>query len=146
MYEWLFVGAVSLSPIAELRASIPLGIILGLPPAILIPYAIAINCLAFFPIYFCLEILYERFLHRFGIIRKIVKKTHSRAAEKIKKWGELGLLLFVAIPLPGTGVWTATLIAWLFGLKWKQSFAVISLGAIIAGIIVSIITLGIVAL
>ena len=146
MHEWLWVGLLSLSPVAELRASIPFGLFLGLPSGILIPYAILLNCLSFFPIYFGLQLLYERVFSRFRFARRIVERTHLKARSRIERWGEIGLIFFVAIPLPGTGVWTATLIAWLFGLDWKKSFLVISLGAVLAGCLVSAVALGLLSL
>jgi uncharacterized membrane protein len=55
----------------------------------------------------------------------------------IEKYEEIGLMAFVAIPLPGTGAWTGVLIAFLFGLDFKKSLLIIAIGVFIAGIIVS---------
>jgi uncharacterized membrane protein len=62
--------------------------------------------------------------------------------EKYSDWEMLGLMFFVAVPLPGTGVYTGTFLAFLLGLNRKWSFFAIALGAAIAGIIVSLITIG----
>ena len=56
----------------------------------------------------------------------------------------LGLALFVAVPLPVTGVYTATILAWLLGIDWKKAFPPIGLGTVVAGIIVLLITLGVI--
>ena len=61
--------------------------------------------------------------------------------DKIDKYGIWGLLLFVAIPLPGTGGWTGALLASLLQLDKKKSFGVISIGVFIAGLIISVLSL-----
>ena len=76
------------------------------------------------------------------IVTKLEKKTLSKR-EQLDKYGYWGLLLFVGIPLPGTGAWTGALLAVLLYLDKKKSFIVISLGVIIAGIIMSILSYGI---
>lgn len=70
--------------------------------------------------------------------RKVLSKR-----DKIDKYGYLGLLLFVGIPLPGTGAWTGSALAVLLGLNRKKSFVVILLGVLLAGIIMSILSYGI---
>jgi len=76
------------------------------------------------------------------IVNKLEKKTLSKS-EQINKYGYLGLLLFVGIPLPGTGAWTGTLLAVLLHLDKKKSFVFIALGVLLAGIIMSILSYGI---
>ena len=76
------------------------------------------------------------------IVTKLEKKTLSKR-EQLDKYGYLGLLLFVGIPLPGTGAWTGTLLAVLLKLDKKKSFIAISLGVLLAGIIMSILSYGI---
>lgn len=76
---------------------------------------------------------------------KIVDKMESRAEKKkgtITKYKEWGLLLFVAIPLPGTGGWTGALIAALMDLRFKKCLPIIALGVFIAGLIMSLVTYG----
>ena len=72
----------------------------------------------------------------FWLEEKTLKKR-----DKIDKYGIWGLLLFVAIPLPGTGGWTGALLASLLQLDKKKSFGVISIGVFIAGLIISILSL-----
>lgn len=76
------------------------------------------------------------------IVTKLENKTLSKK-EQINKYGYWGLLLFVGIPLPGTGAWTGTLLAVLLNLNKKKSFIFISLGVLLAGIIMSILSYGI---
>lgn len=77
---------------------------------------------------------------------KIVDKLEARADKKkdtIVKYQEWGLLIFVAIPLPGTGGWTGALIAALMDLRMKKCLPIIGIGVFIAGLIMSLITYGI---
>ncbi|HDQ16076.1 MAG TPA: ligand-binding protein SH3 [Bacteroidetes bacterium] len=71
----------------------------------------------------------------------LFSKTRKRADRKIRKYEHLGLLLFVAIPLPFTGAWTGALIAYLFDLDFKRSLITIFVGVIIAFLIMTVITL-----
>lgn len=78
----------------------------------------------------------EKFLKKYdfwsNIINKIFERTRRRANKKIERFETLGLLLFVAIPLPFTGAWTGSLIAYLFDLNFYKSLIVILLGIIIS--------------
>lgn len=77
---------------------------------------------------------------------KIVDKLEARSDKKkgtMEKYKEWGLLIFVAIPLPGTGGWTGALIAALMDMRIKKTLPIIGLGVFIAGLIMSLITYGI---
>ena len=77
-----------------------------------------------------------------GFIEKIENKAMSKS-DQIQKYAYLGLFLFVGIPLPGTGAWTGSLIAALLEMDNKKSFGIIVLGVIMAGIIISILSYGV---
>lgn len=100
------------------------------------------------PIPFILMLL-EYFLYLFekwNVTSKIVRWLEKKVELKrnqIDKYGYLGLILFVGIPLPGTGAWTGSLIAVMLGLDKKKSFICIILGVILASIIMSIVSYGI---
>lgn len=85
-------------------------------------------------------------MRKFKIFEKLVDKLEKRSEKKketIIKYKEWGLLLFVGIPLPGTGGWTGSLIAALMDLRMKKCLPIIALGVFIAGLIMSLITYGI---
>ena len=71
----------------------------------------------------------------------LFEKTRKRADAKIKRYEHLGLLVFVAVPLPFTGAWTGALIAYLFGLKFNKSLITIFVGVVIAALIITGLTL-----
>ncbi len=141
--EFLVVLVATLSPFVELRGAIPLGIAMGLPAELLVPLIVMVNCLVFFPVYFGLNLLCEHFMERFGWFRKIMERIHRKGSKYVGNYGILGLTVFVGIPLPVTGVWTGTGIAWLFGLEWKRSFVAICMGVLIASAVITSLSLGV---
>jgi uncharacterized membrane protein len=137
----LAVFITSMLPIVELRGALPLAINLYHIPwvkAFLIAYIgnlvpVPFILLLFKPVVTILSRI--TFLARF--FNWLFEKTRKKSSSMIERYEEIGLLLFVAIPLPGTGAWTGALIAFLFGLDFKKSLLVISLGVFIAGVIVT---------
>lgn len=141
----LIVFFISMLPILELRGSILAAGLLKMN--FLSTYIIAIigNML---PIPFIFLFIDKIFLWlKKTKFKNIVEKIENKALSKsdnIKKYGKLGLLLFVAIPLPGTGAWTGSLISILLRMKMKDCIPYIFLGVIIAGLIMSLLAFGII--
>jgi len=135
----------TISPISELRGGIPIGISLGLDPLFTFFIAIIANALIFFPIFFILRLLYDKLLYRIPLFDKYLDNLRKRGKPKIEKYGFWGLTLFVAIPLPITGAYTGTILAWIVGMDWKKAFPAVGLGVIVAGVIVLLITLGVIS-
>ncbi len=138
----LCIFICSMIPIIELRGAIPLGALYGMN--VFETYFISVlgNLL---PVPFIL--LFIRAILDFMKKRKRLKKVAlwveakaNKNKTKIEKYAYFGLLLFVAVPLPGTGAWTGALIAALMKMKFWKSFLFIALGA---GIIMSLISFGI---
>mgnify|MGYP003977115767 FL=1 len=139
---------LAMLPIAELRMSIPIALeSFALP----IWQALSLSVLgafvpAVFIIYFIEPIskfLIKHFKWADKFFDWLFNRTRKRFAHKYHIWGNIALMIFVAIPLPVTGVWTGSLAAWLFGIEKKSAFLFIALGAIISGVIVTLLTLGI---
>ncbi len=150
----IYAIILSVLPVSELRGGLPLAILYAeaheIPIFLVSILVILLNILAvFFAFYFLDNInkiflksrVYKRFFE--GFIRRFQKKT-DKFEEKYKTAGFLALMFFVAVPLPGTGAWTGCLISWLLGLDRKRSVLFISLGVILAGIIVLLGTLGLI--
>ena len=81
------------------------------------------------------------------LFEKLVNKLTTRSLEKsgdVQKYGYLGLFIFVAIPLPGTGVWSGSLIASLLNMRFKYAFPAIVLGNVIASIAIMVLSFGVV--
>ena len=133
-------------PISELRGGIPLGILeFGLDPLFTFFIAVIANTLIFFPIFFALRFFYDKFLFRIPLFDKYLDSLRKRGKPKVEKYGFWGLALVVAIPLPLTGAYTGTILAWLVGMDWKKAFPAVGLGVIVAGVVVLLITLGVVS-
>ncbi len=138
---WVLLATVS--PISELRGGIPLGISLGLDPWFTFFIAVVANALIFFPVFFALRLFYDKLLCRIPLFNKYLDSLRKRGKPKVDKYGFWGLALFVAVPLPLTGAYTGTILAWLLGMDWKKAFPAVGLGVIVAGVVVLLITLGI---
>ena len=76
-----------------------------------------------------------------ALVDKLEKKAHLKG-QKVTKYKYIGLWLFVAIPLPGTGAWTGALVAAMMEMRLKRAFPAIVIGVVIAGVIVSVVTYG----
>ena len=137
------VFIISMLPISELRGAIPFGISQGLGLKIVIPIAIAGNLVPVIPILFLLEPVSE-YLRRFGIFKRFFDWLFERTRKKahlVERYEILGLILFVAIPLPVTGAWTGAVAASLFKIRLRYAFLAIAIGVCIAAIIVTAISL-----
>lgn len=141
MIEYLIILVISTLPWIELRGAIPIGILLyGLNPALVFTLAVIANIAVFFPINFGLSKFYDAHKDK-EIVKKTVDRVRKKAGPHVDKFGVLGLATFVAIPLPVTGAWTGTLFAWLLGMEKKKAFLAIAAGVIVAGVVVTILTL-----
>ena len=137
------VFLLAMLPIFELRGSIPMGIhYYNLPYWKVIPLSLAGNMV---PIFFILLFFgfVTKICFKFTICRKILEAIFRRTRSKsaiIEKYEEVGLMIFVAIPLPVTGAWTGSLAAYLMGLSFWKSIFFIFLGVCIASVVVSFLT------
>ena len=141
------VFIVSLMPILECRGGLIVASLLGVDIVEAIPICVIGN---FLPIPFILLFIKRIFkwLKRFSITEKIVTKLENRAmnkSEAIKNGEFLGLMLFVGIPLPGTGAWTGSLVAALLDIDFKKALVAEILGILIATVIMSIVSYGLLA-
>ena len=143
------VFLVAMLPIFELRGAIPLGYAMGMTNPLTI-YLLAVlgNFVPVLPILLLLGPA-EGTLRRFPFFDRffdwLFKRTVSRS-EVIRKYESLGLILFVAIPAPMTGAWTGSIAAYLFKLPLRMAVPCIILGILIAGIVVTLVSQGVISL
>jgi len=148
----LIIIGISFLPIVELRGAIPVAMAV---------YKMSIWSAYFWSVFGSLisillvmgglDLIINKFLIRkipifdkfFGWLFERTKKKHSKLFER---WRDFGLVVWAAIPLPGFGVWTGALIAFVFGISIKRAFPLIGLGTLVAGVLVSLITIGIIKL
>lgn len=138
----LKVIAIAASPISELRLAIPVAFGFHFPWYHAYIFAVLGNLLPVpFLLYFLKGII--RLSAKVGFLDRIFTRLSDNALKRgkiIERYERLGLVLFVAIPLPVTGAWTGSLAAVLLGLRFKHSLASIFIGILLAGVIVTTIT------
>lgn len=134
---------LSMLPIAELRGGIPYAIANDVDVVTAYFCCVGANLMAFPITYFFLSVFHVQFmkieLYR-NLFDKFVARTRSKVEKEIDKYGFWGLMVFVMIPLPVTGAYTGSFAAWLFGFPKSKGFASVGLGVVIAGIIVTLIS------
>lgn len=137
---------ISMVPVLELRAAIPAGVIAGLP----IPVALLVSVIGnLVPIPFIILFIRKIFKwmqSKSERLARIVKHFEDKAEskkEQVLKYQFWGLMIFVAIPLPGTGAWTGALIAAMLDMQLKRAFPSIAMGVLTAACIVTILTYGV---
>lgn len=139
----IFTMLVSMIPIIELRGGLPFGVALGLPYYLAFPAAVVGNLIPTpFIIVYIRKIfqLMRRYIPRLnGMVDKLERKAHLKG-EKVLKYQTIGLWLFVAIPLPGTGAWTGSLAAAFLDIRLKKAMPAVILGVLTAGCIMLTLT------
>ena len=145
MPNQLIVFIVSMVPLIELRGGLIAAALLGMPLWEGVLFCLAGNIV---PIPFILLFITPLFnwLKKTRLFRPTVEKLEAKSlskSEKIQKYQFWGLVLFVGIPLPGTGAWTGALIASLLNIKLKKAVPAIFLGLLLATTIMCVITYGI---
>ena len=138
---------ISLLPILELRGRLLAASLLKVEYLTALPICVIGNIL---PIPFILLFIRKIFalLKKTKVFRPLVTRMENRAmgkSDRIKEYEFLGLLLFVGIPLPGTGAWTGSLIASLLQIDIKKSSIAILLGVALAAVIMSVVSYGVLA-
>ena len=138
-YKELWTFIISMVPVIELRGGLPFALAKGIHPLLACIISIAGN---FFPLPFILLFIRPIFkwMKKFSIFKKLIKKLEERAmnkSEQVTKYNFWGLMIFVAIPLPGTGGWTGALVAALLDMRLKYALPAIFLGLILASAAVS---------
>lgn len=137
--------AVSAVPVVELRGGIPYGVVQGLPIWVAFLASVFGNLLPIPVILLFLNKVFD-WMRSYEKLAPIVHKLEAKAhlqGRKVMKYRKLGLLILVAIPLPGTGAWTGALVASVLDIPPRESIAPIFWGVVIAGILVTIATFGV---
>jgi uncharacterized membrane protein len=147
-HELLLTFFTAMVPVLELRGAIPVGVAAGLPPAAACAAAIAGNMV---PVPFILLLIRRIFawLRNTALLGTKIAALERRAHLKgrvVRKYRLPGLVILVAIPLPGTGAWTGALVAALLDIRMRHAVPAIFLGVVIAGAIITALTIGVVHL
>lgn len=143
--EMVFTMLVSMLPVIELRGGVPFGTALGLPPGAALAAGVVGNLI---PVPFIIVYIRRVFLwlrrrcpRLNTLVDRLERKAHLKG-RKVSKYKYLGLYIFVAIPLPGTGAWTGALVASVLDIRMRHALPAIFLGLVIAAAITTAVTLG----
>ncbi len=144
--EFILTLLVSMLPVVELRGGIPFGVAAGLPVWAAYLAAVIGNLL---PVPFIVVYIQRIFMFMRqnmprlnSVVDKMEQKAHLKSAS-VLKYQYLGLAIFVAIPLPGTGAWTGALVAAFLDMRLKKAMPSIAGGVLSAGLIISILSYGV---
>lgn len=144
--EFILTLLVSMLPVVELRGGIPFGVAAGLPVWAAYLAAVIGNLL---PVPFIVVYIQRIFMFMRqnmprlnSVVDKMEQKAHLKSAA-VLKYQYLGLAIFVAIPLPGTGAWTGALVAAFLDMRLKKAMPSIAGGVLSAGLIISILSYGV---
>ena len=147
VFGWLpkevFAALISMVPVIELRGGLPYAIMSGISPWVAVPLCIVANLI---PVPFILWFITPIFdwMKKTRLFRPIAEKLEKKAlkkSDKLDKGYFWGLLLFVGIPLPGTGAWTGALLAAMLNVPKKKAFPAIALGVCLAAALMGILSL-----
>jgi uncharacterized membrane protein len=133
--ETTMVIVANILPTLEQIGGIALGLSLGLDPVYTLLVSLMINCLLFFPVFFGLKLFYKDFLSRIKLFNRYIERVRRIGKPYVDKYGIVGLTLFISLPTPLTGTYTASILSWFLDLDWKKSFVAIVIGSTIGGII-----------
>lgn len=145
MQSIIITFLIAMVPVLELRGAIPIGVSMGLNPVLATIISAIGNLVPILPILLLLDKIFD-YLREKHFAKKYVDKLEQRVDKKrdvVDKYGWLGLIILVAIPLPGTGAWTGALVASVLDMKTKPAFLAIATGVAIAAVIVFFITYGV---
>lgn len=147
MKKVLYIFLISMVPVIELRAAIPIGAAVSVPWWICYLTCVIGNML---PVPFILIFIRVILKWMSGCSVNLFNKTASwllvkaeKGGEKVKKYESLGLFVFVAVPLPGTGAWTGSLVAAILNVRMKYAIPSILAGVITSGFIMTVISYGV---
>ncbi len=144
----LLTFGTAMIPVVELRGAIPVGVAAGLPPAAACAAAILGNLLPVPVIMLLVRRVFD-WLRDVPWLGERIARLERRAHLKgriVRKYRLAGLVLFVAVPLPGTGAWTGALVASLLDIRLRHALPAILLGLVAAGVLVTMLTMGVIHL
>jgi uncharacterized membrane protein len=139
--EIIKIFLISMTPIGELRVALPVALtVYQMDPLLAYFVSVSGNILAVFLLLVFLGFVSRWLSQHFYFFNRffswLFSKTRENHSLKVEKYGAYALPLFVALPLPITGGWTACLVAFVFGIPFRKAFPLISLGVLTAGVIV----------
>lgn len=147
--EFIWTVLVSMVPVVELRGGIPFGVAAGLPVWMAYLAAVIGNIIPAPFIIVYIRRIFQWMRRKLPKLNSVVDRLEQKAHLKgktVSKYKYLGLAIFVAIPLPGTGAWTGALVAAFLDMPLRKAIPSIVIGVLVAGIAISMLTFGVASL
>lgn len=147
--EFTWTMLVSMIPVVELRGGIPFGVAAGLPVWQAYLAAVIGNLIPVPFIIVYIRRIFQWLRRRFPKLNRMVDRLEAKAhlkGQKVSKYKYLGLAIFVAVPLPGTGAWTGSLAAAFLDMPLRRAIPSVVAGVLVAGLAISVLTYGVAAL
>ncbi len=147
----LAVLLIAMLPIAENRVSVPIALgVYKMSVLSAIFWSVLGSILAAVLVVFFLDIARRAIIKRASLADRfffwLYSRTEKRFIKKHEKWGDIALMLFVAVPLPVTGAWTGSIASFIFNIRPKRALLYISFGVIISATIMALVSLGVINL
>ncbi len=132
------VMLLSLAPVVELRIAIPYGIAhLHLHPFVALGAAVVATWTVIVPMFLIMDLFYDRFFSRIKLIRHIVEEIRARGHGHVERWGVVGVGVYVSLPLPGPGVYSGVVLAWILGLPRWPAVLTLAAGVLVSALLVA---------
>ncbi len=147
--EFTWTMLVSMIPVVELRGGIPFGVAAGLPVWQAYLAAVIGNLIPVPLIIVYIRRIFQWLRRRFPRLNRMVDRLEAKAhlkGQRVSKYKYLGLAIFVAVPLPGTGAWTGSLAAAFLDMPLRRAIPSVVAGVLVAGLAISVLTYGVAAL
>jgi len=147
--EFTLTVLVAMIPVVELRGGIPFGVAAGLPVWAAYLAAVIGNLIPVPFIIVYIRRIFQWMRRRMPRLNRLVDRLEAKAhlkGQKVSKYKYLGLAIFVAIPLPGTGAWTGSLAAAFLDMPLRKAIPSVIAGVVVAGFLISALTYGVASL
>jgi uncharacterized membrane protein len=131
------VMLLSLAPLVELRIAIPYGITKGLHPMVAIGAAVVATWAVIVPMFVVMDLFYDRFFSRIALIRRIVEEVRARGRGHVERWKVIGVGIYVSLPIPGPGIYSGVVLAWVFGLPRRPAILALAAGVLVSALLVA---------
>jgi uncharacterized membrane protein len=137
LHRVIQVMLLSLAPLVELRIAIPYGITKGLHPLLAIAAAVLATWAVIVPMFVVMDLFYDRFFSRIGLIRRIVDEVRARGRGHVERWEVIGVGIYVSLPIPGPGIYSGVVLAWVFGLPRRPAIIALMAGVLVSALLVA---------
>jgi uncharacterized membrane protein len=138
----LIVIFTHLIPTAEQVGGIPIALHFGFSPPIILLVSSIVSFILFLLVRVALDLFHSKFISKIKIVQKWIENVRKRGKLYVEKYGTIGLILFILVPSPFTGIYSATVLTWLFGFSWKKSVIAILLGSFFRGLLILFVSMG----